>query len=114
KILFLPAMVIAKQIAMIGEEANQRILWIWTCFNAIENPSETRFDIGDFAIVTCLYDPSQRRVNRIRPDRVAHEGDLFIHVVGVKLPKYRIRHAIWIVHTVKWNRRRDRWMWSDE
>jgi len=45
KVLFLPAMVVAEEVTMIGEETNQRVLGIRTRFDAIENPSETGIDV---------------------------------------------------------------------
>src|SRR5438045_3086154 len=56
EVLFLPAVVVAEQIAMVGKKADENVRRVWPRFDCIEYSPEAIVQISDFAVVTCLYD----------------------------------------------------------
>ena len=49
--LFLPGVVIAQMVAVIGKKANQGIVGVAASLDGIENPSNAIVDVRDFRIV---------------------------------------------------------------
>src|SRR5215831_3254077 len=56
KVLFLPAVMIAKKIAMVGKKTDENVVGVWSRFDSIENSPETIVQISDLAVVTSLHD----------------------------------------------------------
>src|SRR5512133_3193477 len=56
EILFLPAVMVAEQVAMVGKKTDENVLGVWSRFDCIENSAEARVQIRDLAVVTGAYD----------------------------------------------------------
>src|SRR5262245_57951295 len=56
EVLFLPAVMVAKQIAVVGKKTDENVLGFWSRFHCIENSPQAIVQISEFAIVTRLYD----------------------------------------------------------
>src|SRR5262249_16758945 len=56
KALFLPAVMVAEQITMVGKETDENVLGVWSRFDCIKNPAEAIIQISDLAVITRLYD----------------------------------------------------------
>src|SRR6476659_3815168 len=56
KVLFLPAVVVAEQIAMVGKKTDENVLGVWSRFDCIENSPEAIVQISDLAVVTGFHD----------------------------------------------------------
>src|SRR5215472_12919429 len=110
EVLFLPAMMIAEKIAVVGKKADENVVRIWACFDRIEYSAEAIVQIRNLAIVTGLYDSRQLRGNGFSPDGVTHEGNLFVQVILFDVAEDRPGHSIRIVHPVERNRRSQRRM----
>src|ERR1051326_2019714 len=110
EVLFLPAVMVAKKIAMIGKETDENIVRVGSRFDRIENSPETIIEIRDFAVITGLYDFAQRRVNCVRPDSMTHERNFFVQIIVLELTENWFGHSIGIVHSVERNRRSQRRM----
>ena len=112
--LLLPGVVVAEVIAMIGEEADQRVVRIRARVHRIQNRAEAGIDVGDLAVVARLEDARVRPVDRLRPDDVVHPRNRLVQVVDLEVPGDRVGHAVGIVHPVERDRRRERRMRPDE
>src|SRR6266567_2259420 len=55
EVLFLPAVMIAEQIAMVRKKTDENILSVWSGFDCVEDASETIIQISDLAVVTRLH-----------------------------------------------------------
>src|SRR3954447_16320938 len=73
EVLFLPAVMVAEQIAMVGEKADENVLGVRSRFDSVENSPETIIQASDLAVVTRLHCLSERGVNCVRPNGVPHE-----------------------------------------
>src|SRR6266853_3821145 len=114
EILFLPAVMVAEKIAMIGKETDENVVRVGSRFDRIENSPETIIEICDLAVVTGLHDFTQRGVNCICPNGATHERNFFIQMIFLDLAENWFRHSIGIVHPVERNRRSQRRMRSNE
>ena len=103
---------VAQMIAVIREEADQRVVAIIPCFHCIKNPADTLVNITEFAIIPGTKHPCMRVVNILSPDSVIHPADLFVHQVGIPVTAHRIRHPIRIIHAIEGNGRCKRRMGS--
>src|SRR6476469_4180483 len=56
EVLFLPAVMVAEQIAMVGKKTDEHVLGVWSRFECIENSPEAIVQISDLAVVTRLHD----------------------------------------------------------
>src|SRR5215471_1051357 len=56
EILFLPAVMVAKKIAMIGKETDENVLRVGSRFDCIENSAETIIEICDLAVIAGFHD----------------------------------------------------------
>src|SRR4029077_15225734 len=56
EVLFLPAVMVAEQIAMVGKETDKNVLGVWSRFDCIENSPEAIIQISHLAVVTRLHD----------------------------------------------------------
>src|SRR5215216_3910304 len=56
EILFLPAVMVAEQIAVVGKKTDENVLGVWSRFDCIENSSEAIVQISDLAVITRLHD----------------------------------------------------------
>jgi hypothetical protein len=56
EVLFLPAVMVAEQIAMVGKKTDENVLGVWSRFDCIENSPEAIVQISDLAVVTRLHD----------------------------------------------------------
>src|SRR5882672_11568247 len=56
EVLFLPAVMIAEQIAMVGKKTDENVLGVWSSFDCIENSPEAIVQISDLPVVTRLHD----------------------------------------------------------
>src|SRR5438046_4041235 len=56
EILFLPAVMVAEQIAMVGKKTDENVLGVWSRFDCIENSPEAIVQISDLAVITRLHD----------------------------------------------------------
>ena len=81
EVLFLPAVMIAHQIAMVRKKADKDILRFRSCFDSIKNSSKTMIQIADLPVVSCLYDSCERRVDCICPNGISHEWNFFIEMI---------------------------------
>src|SRR5437764_11550873 len=50
EVLFLPAVMIAEQIAMVRKKTDENILSVWSGFDCVEDASETIIQISDLAV----------------------------------------------------------------
>src|SRR5215813_3905281 len=105
EVLFLPAVMVAEQIAMVRKKTDENVLGVWPRFDCIENSPETIVQIGDLTVVTRLYDFGKCRVNCVRPNGVTHERNFFVQVIFLDVTEDCSRQSIWIVHPVEGNRR---------
>src|SRR3954447_6100081 len=58
EILFLPAVMVAQQIAMVGKKADENVPGVWSHFDCIENSPEAIVQITNLPVVTRLDDLS--------------------------------------------------------
>src|SRR6478735_6827908 len=56
EVLFLPAVMIAEQIAVVGEKTDENVPRIWSRFDCIENSPEAIVQISHLAVITRLHD----------------------------------------------------------
>src|SRR6266567_7018281 len=56
EVLFLPTVMVAEQIAMVGKKTDENILGVWSRFDCIENSPEAIVQVSDLAVVTRLHD----------------------------------------------------------
>src|SRR6478609_1684247 len=56
EVLFLPAVMVAEQIAMVGKKTDENVLRVWSRFDRIENSPEAIVQISDLAVVTRFHD----------------------------------------------------------
>src|SRR4051794_20612777 len=105
EVLFLPAVMVAEQIAMVRKKADENIPGVWSRFYCVENPPETIIQVSDLAVVTRLHCLSQRGVNCVRPNGVTHERNFFVQVIFFHVAEDRFRQSIGIVHPIERNRR---------
>src|SRR5437016_1519253 len=56
EVLFLPAVMVAEQIAMVGKKTDENVLGVWSRFDCIQNSPEAIVQISDLAVVTRLHD----------------------------------------------------------
>src|SRR5437763_10287224 len=58
EVLFLPAVMVAEQIAMVGKKTDENVLGVWSRFDCIENSPEAIVQVSDLTVVTRLHDLS--------------------------------------------------------
>src|SRR5258708_25749555 len=73
EVLFLPAVMVAEQIAMVGKKTDENVLGVWSRFDCIENSPEAIVQISDLAVITRLHDRSARWDNCVRPNGFTHK-----------------------------------------
>src|SRR6476659_5281951 len=56
EVLFLPAVMVAQQIAVVGKKTDENVPRIWSRFDCIENSPEAIVQITDLAVVARLHD----------------------------------------------------------
>src|SRR5437763_2789495 len=56
EVLFLPAVMVAKQIAMVGKKTDENVVGVWSRFDCIENSPDSIVQISDLAVITRLHD----------------------------------------------------------
>src|SRR5262249_32669729 len=78
KVLFLPTVMVAQQIAMIGKKTDQNVVGVWSRFDCIEDSAEAMIEISDLTVVARLHDFCELGVNHVSPYGVSHERDFFI------------------------------------
>src|SRR6266513_3019962 len=52
EVLFLPAVMVTEQIAMVGKKTDENVLGVWSRFDCIENSPEAIVQISDLAVIT--------------------------------------------------------------
>src|SRR6266480_7428253 len=114
EVLFLPAMMITQKIAMVRKKADKNVLRFRARFDRVKDSAETTIQVANLAVVSGLYDSRQRRVDRVCPNRIAHEGNLFVQMIFLDAAKNEVRHSVGIVHPIERNWRSDRRMRADK
>src|SRR5438105_12269199 len=56
EVLFLPAVMVAEQIDMIGKKTDEKVIGVWSRLDGIEDSSEAIVQISHLAVITCLCD----------------------------------------------------------
>src|SRR5262245_1147182 len=56
EVLFLPTVMVAQQIAMVGEKTDENVVGVRSRFDCIENSPEAIVQVSDLAVVTRLHD----------------------------------------------------------
>src|SRR6476619_3062075 len=56
EVLFLPAVMVAEQIAVIGEKADENVVGVRSRFDCVENSPEAIVQVSDLAVITRLHD----------------------------------------------------------
>src|SRR5215469_16370741 len=52
EVLFLPAVMIAEKVAVVGKKADENVVRVWACFDRIEYSPQAIVQIRDLAVVT--------------------------------------------------------------
>ena len=99
---------------MIRKKADKNILRIRSRFDGIEDSAQAMIEITDLAVVACLHDSRQRRVDCLCPNGISHERNFFVQMISLDVAENEVRHSIWIVHPIERNWRSQRRMRTDK
>ena len=112
--LLLPRGMIPEVVAVVREEADDRVVGVLAGLDGVQKPTQAIVDIGDLSVVTGLEHAGQRIVDFIRPDDPVHEGNLLVQVVHVLVAAHGPRHAVGVVDPVEGHGRREGRMGTNE
>ena len=105
---------IPQKIAMVRKKADKNVIGFRSRLDRVEDSSNTMIQVTDLAVVSSLHDSRQLRVDCVRPNGMAHEGNFVIQMIFLDAAENEVRHSIGIVHPVKRNWRSNRWVRTDK